>query len=78
MERDFKDKIIVTTFPLPLCPNMKYHRLETVLEALKYEKNEITIDKDIFEKAARTIIKMFELTESSFWEGPKTLELVCS
>jgi len=45
---------------------------------IKDEKNEITIDKDIFEKAARTIIKMFELTESSFWEGPKTLELVCS
>lgn len=77
MARDLKPKTIITTFPLPLCPNMKYHKLETVVDALKETKNKIEIDERIFEKAARTITKMFELTESglnahkNFWSGPK-------
>lgn len=77
MQRDMKHKTIVTTFPLPLCPNMKYHKLETVISALKEEKNQIEVDPNVFEKAARTISKMFEITESdpnnnkNFWEGPK-------
>jgi quinolinate synthase len=77
MQRDMTNKTIVTTFPLPLCPNMKYHRLESVIAALKEEKNKIEIDDLIFEKAARTITRMFEITESdprnnkNYWEGPK-------
>lgn len=77
MQRDMKDKTIVTTFPLPLCPNMKYHKLESLISALKENKNIIEIDPEIFEKAALSIIRMFEVTESgpdskkNFWEGPK-------
>jgi len=79
MQKDMPDKNIVTTFPLPLCPNMKYHKLETVISALKENKNDIEIDLGIFDNAARTIIRMFEVTESNndiknYWEGPqKTL-----
>ncbi|MBI2995763.1 MAG: quinolinate synthase NadA [Candidatus Melainabacteria bacterium] len=77
MQRDMKHKTIVTTFPLPLCPNMKYHKLESIIEALQENKHKIEIDPGIFEKAASTINKMFKITESdshsskNFWEGPK-------
>ena len=77
MQRDMPHKKIVTTFPLPLCPNMKYHRLESVLEALKKNINVIEIDKNLSVKAASTITRMFEVTEpaqfknKNLWEGPK-------
>ena len=77
MQRDMSHKTIVTTFPLPLCPNMKYHRLESVLDALKKNINVIEIDKSISDRAAATIKRMFDVTESdqfknrNLWEGPK-------
>ena len=49
MQRDMPHKKIITTFPLPLCPNMKYHKLECVIEALNQNKNIIEIDPAIFE-----------------------------
>ena len=70
-------KTIVTTFPLPLCPNMKYHKLESIVSALKENKNVIEVNPRIFKKAASTITRMFEITESNpinnsnIWEGPK-------
>ena len=76
MQRDMQHKTIVTTFPLPLCPNMKYHKLESVIAALKENKNKIEINPIIFEAAAKSIKRMFEVTESgegaskNFWEGP--------
>lgn len=77
MQRDMPHKKIVTTFPLPLCPNMKYHKLENVISGLEENKNEIEIDLGIFDNAARTITRMFEVTEKgtsnnqNFWEGPR-------
>ena len=82
MQRDMQHKTIVTTFPLPLCPNMKYHKLETVISALKENKNQIGINPQVFEKASKTIMRMFEVTESdpsknnNLWEGPKQLTAV--
>ncbi len=84
MQRDMLHKTIVTTFPLPLCPNMKYHKLESVIEALKENKNKIEVDERVFNKAASTITRMFEVTEGAagsenglknknFWEGPKKM-----
>ena len=81
MQRDMKHKTIVTTFPLPLCPNMKYHKLESVINALRENKNLIDISSKIFEKAAQSIVRMFKVTESgsnankNFWEGPKPIEV---
>ena len=80
MQRDMPHKTIVTTFPLPLCPNMKYHKLECVISALNENKNKIEIDDRVFEKASRSITRMFEITESNpvnnknFWEGPKAFD----
>lgn len=82
MQRDMQHKKIVTTFPLPLCPNMKYHKLESVVAALKENKNQIEIDAEIFEAAAKTISRMFEVTEQSnkenrnYWEGPTKLQVI--
>ena len=79
MQRDMSHKTIVTTFPLPLCPNMKYHRLESVVEALEKNINVIEIDPRIADKAASTITRMFEITESNpdknpnIWEGPNKI-----
>jgi len=56
---------------------MKYHKLENVLNSLINNVNEIGIRADVFEKAALTITRMFEITESdplknvNLWEGPK-------
>ena len=80
MQRDMSHKTIVTTFPLPLCPNMKYHKLETVLNALINNVNQIEIKSSVFKKAAQTITRMFEITEadplrnSNLWNGPKKQE----
>lgn len=78
MQRDMPHKTIVTTFPLPLCPNMKYHRLESVIFALEKLENKIEIDPKIVGSARATIKKMFEITEKddknnkNLWEGPKS------
>ena len=45
-----------------VCPNMKMHRLETVLDALKHRKNEITVPEDIRIKALSPIEKMIEMS----------------
>ena len=77
MQRDMQHKKIVTTFPLPLCPNMKYHKLESVINALEKNVNVIDIDSSVFDKAAQTITRMFEVTEAdptqnkNLWKGPK-------
>ena len=81
MQRDMPHKKIITTFPLPLCPNMKYHKLENVIEALEQNKHQIEIPSNVFENAKKMIDKMFEVTESSpvnlnFWDGPK--KVACS
>ena len=82
MQRDMQHKTIVTTFPLPLCPNMKYHKLESIIDALTKNINKIEIDEKIFSKAAKTIIRMFEITEAdpnrnpNLWEGPNKLQSV--
>ena len=78
MQRDMVDKAIVTTFPLPLCPNMKYHKLENVLSSLVDKKHNIEIDMKIFNSARESIIRMFDVTEKgsglskNYWEGPKS------
>lgn len=80
MQADMPHKKFLMTFPNPLCPNMKYHRLESVLYALENNVHEINIPEygvpnGIFDRARKMIVKMFELTEASYsntyWEGAK-------
>ncbi|MDX1917637.1 MAG: quinolinate synthase NadA [Candidatus Caenarcaniphilales bacterium] len=78
MQADMPQKKFLMTFPNPLCPNMKYHRLETVLYALEKEVHKIEIPEyglpdGLFERAKRTIDRMFEVTEhkyqGQYWTG---------
>lgn len=70
MQADMPEREILTVFPLPLCPNMKYHSLEGVLAAMENEYTEIIIPDEILEKARLTIERMFEATGTKkIWAG---------
>ncbi len=72
MQADMPEKNIVTVFPLPLCPNMKYHRLENLYDAMDQEFTEITIPEDIISKAKLTIDRMLEHSaKKKVWAGPE-------
>ncbi|HEY9886182.1 MAG TPA: quinolinate synthase NadA [Vampirovibrionales bacterium] len=84
MQADMPHKKLLMTFPNPLCPNMKYHRLETVLNALKNNQHQINIPEygvkgGLFERARKTITRMFELTEAkyanNYWKGVSTAQV---
>jgi quinolinate synthase len=71
MQADFPDKDILTVFPLPLCPNMKYHSLENLYDAIDQEFTEITIPENILIPAKATIDKMIEISsQKKIWAGP--------
>lgn len=73
MQADMPGKNIQTVFPLPLCPNMKYHRLENLYEAIDKEFTEITIPEDIRAKAQSTIDKMLDFSrKKKIWAGPES------
>jgi quinolinate synthase len=44
------------------CPHMKLNTLEKLYNCLKYEQPEILMDKDLIEKARKSIEKMLELS----------------
>jgi len=80
MQADMPQKKFLMTFPNPLCPNMKYHRLESVVYALENNVHEINIPEygvpnGLFERAQKTITRMFEITEAkysqNYWLGAK-------
>lgn len=72
IQADFPEKDISTVFPLPLCPNMKYHSLENLYDALDKEFTEITIPTKIFAPAKAMIDRMFEVSNRKpTWSGPK-------
>ncbi len=45
------------------CPYMKRNTLEKIYIALKYEEPEITMDKELMEKALKPMLRMLELSE---------------
>ncbi len=71
MQADFPEKDILTVFPLPLCPNMKYHNLENLYAAIEQEFTEITIPESILMPAKLTIDRMIEISsKKAIWAGP--------
>ena len=80
MQADMPQKKFLMTFPNPLCPNMKYHRLESIVNALENNVHQINIleygvENGLFERARKSITRMFEITEAkysqSYWLGAK-------
>ena len=45
------------------CPHMKLNTLEKLYYCLRDEKPEITLDKDLIEKAVKPILRMLEISE---------------
>lgn len=71
LQADFKDKEIMTVFPLPLCPNMKYHNLENLYDALDKEYTEIMVSDSIAKPARAMIDRMMEISSrQKIWSGP--------
>jgi quinolinate synthase len=71
MQADIPEKEITTVFPLPLCPNMKYHSLENLYLGIKEEFTEIKIPDEIIEPARLTIERMLEISNRrKTWSGP--------
>ena len=56
------DKKFYLLSPKLLCSNMKKTKIADVLDALKYEQHEITLDEDILIRAKRSLDKMMELS----------------
>ena len=72
IQADFREKDISTVFPLPLCPNMKYHSLENLYNAFDQEFTEIIIPEPLLAPAKATIDKMIEISnKKKIWTGPQ-------
>ncbi len=62
LERDCPDKQFVLASPRAICHNMKWHHLEDIYNALKYEQYEINVDEQISKKAVNCINRMLEVS----------------
>jgi len=63
LERDFPEKKFVLVSPKAICPNMKWHFQEDILNALKYDQHEINVDAEIAKKAFVCINRMLEVSK---------------
>lgn len=62
LERDCPDKKFIPASPAAICHNMKWHHLEDIYNALKYEQHEIEVNSEIAAKAAICINRMLAPT----------------
>jgi len=68
MQKKSPDKIFIPAPPTNSCacndcPHMKLNTLEKLYNCLKFEKPEITLDKNLIEKAVKPIKRMLEISE---------------
>ena len=63
LERDYPEKEFYLVSPKAVCPNMKWHHLEDILNALINEEHEVVVDKEIARKALAPIEKMIGLRD---------------
>lgn len=63
LKRDFPEKEFILASPKAICPNMKWNHLEDVLNSLKYEQYEITVDEEVAKKAYSSISRMLEVSK---------------
>ena len=61
LERDYPDKEFYLISNKAVCPNMKWHKLEDILNSLVNEEYEIKVDSEIAEKALLPIERMINL-----------------
>ena len=61
LERDYPEKEFILIKDSVVCPNMKWHSLQDIYNALDKEQHEITVDEKIAEKAVTCIERMLKV-----------------
>lgn len=62
LTRDYADKKFILIKDNVICPNMKWHTLQDIYDALDKEQHEITVDREIAEKAVGCINRMLKVS----------------
>lgn len=63
LQRDISEKQFILIKDNIICPNMKWHTLTDIYNALIYEQYEITVDEEISRKAVKCIDRMLEVSK---------------
>lgn len=63
LKRDYPQKEFILIKDNIICPNMKWHTLDDIYNALKKEEHEINVDKEIAQKAIKCIDRMLEVSK---------------
>ena len=63
LSRDYKNKEFILIKENIICPNMKWHTLDDIYNALLYEQHEINVDENISLKAKKCIDRMLEVSK---------------
>ena len=63
LKRDLPTKEFILIKDNIICPNMKWHTLNDIYNALVLEQHEITVDEQISQKAVQCINKMLEVSK---------------
>ena len=62
LKRDYPEKEFILIKDSVICPNMKWHTLTDIYNALDKEEHEMTVDKEIASKALKCIDRMLEVS----------------
>lgn len=63
LKRDLPDKEFILIKDNIICPNMKWHTLEDIYNALEYEQHEIDVEPELASKALGCIDRMLEVSK---------------
>lgn len=63
LQRDYPEKEFILIKENIVCPNMKWHTLTDIYNALNNEEHEINVDKEIASKALKCIDRMLEVSK---------------
>lgn len=63
LQRDYPEKEFILIKESIICPNMKWHTLADIYNALKNEEHEINVDTEIASKALTCIDRMLEVSK---------------
>lgn len=63
LQRDYPEKEFILIKENIICPNMKWHTLDDIYNALKNEQHEIDVDKETAKKALKCIDRMLEVSK---------------
>lgn len=63
LKRDYPEKEFILIKDNIICPNMKWHTLEDIYNALKNEEHEINVEEEVAQKAIKCIDRMLEVSK---------------